>query len=100
MKRMESLLKSAGILPEALSPVPSELDDEDPANDDRQPSQDPRSSAHPSVSSPASRASSGPYEAACFRGSGDIEGATVFKTHERDDSRYFGPSSIPCWVRF
>ena len=100
MERMESLLKNAGILQEALSPVPSELDDDDPVNDERQPSQDPRSSAHPSVSSPASRASSGPYEAACFRGSGDIEGATVFKTHERDDSRYFGSSSIPYWVRF
>lgn len=98
LKKIESLLKTAGILNEAdLHGDPS--DDEDELHDED------RDVAHQRSGSVA-RSSDGSYaslgspdcEAALFPGGGDLEATPLFRQHERDDSRYFGELPRDCSV--
>lgn len=85
------MLKAAGILHEGdISPDELSDDDYDPSDEKGDFSQRPQSSGQTSHVSFTSRASSG--EVDYFPSVGDVEGAPIFKSHERDDSRYFGSS--------
>ncbi|KAF3387590.1 hypothetical protein F1880_000621 [Penicillium rolfsii] len=92
LSRMESLLKAAGVLREGdMSPDELSEDDYDPADEKGDISnQRPQSSSQKSHVSFMSRASSG--EVDYFPSEGDVEAAPIFRSHERDDSRYFGRS--------
>ncbi|KAJ5514623.1 Transcription factor [Penicillium fimorum] len=76
--RVESLLKTAGILQESDMSHDefSDEDDDGPASPDIS-----------SVSSPNSN-----FGASLRSNGGDIEGTPIFRADERDDSRYFGKS--------
>lgn len=98
LEKIESLLKSAGILNEAdlhdnLSDDEGELPDEDWGFAHQRT----ESFAHSSDDSYASQSSPG-CETALFPGGGDLEAAPLFRQHERDDSRYFGV--FPFRLRF
>lgn len=86
------MLKAAGILHEGdISPDELSEDDYDPTDEKGDfPNQRPQSSGQTSHVSFTSRASSG--EVDYFPSVGDVEAAPIFRSHERDDSRYFGSS--------
>lgn len=95
LSRVESLLKAAGILHEGdISSDESSEDEYEPSNEKPNTSHKrPQSSGQTSHASFTSRASSG--EVDYFPSTGDVEAAPIFRSHERDDSRYFGPSPKP-----
>ncbi|KAJ5095833.1 Transcription factor [Penicillium alfredii] len=76
--RIESLLKTAGILREGDMSDDLSGDEDDGIE-------------HLSNTSPASRTSS-EREGSTFPGGGDLEATSIFRVDERDDSRYFGRS--------
>lgn len=94
LEKIESLLKTAGILNESNF-VNESSDDEDgfPNNDWEIAHRRAESFAHSSDGSCPSQSSPG-CEAALFPGGGDLEATPLFRQHERDDSRYFGVLSF------
>lgn len=94
LEKIESLLKTAGILNESNS-VNELSDDEDgsPSNDWEIAHRRAESFAHSSDGSCPSQ-SSPSCEAALFPGGEDLEATSLFRQHERDDSRYFGVLSF------
>jgi hypothetical protein len=76
LARVESLLKTAGILPEGDMSHDEFSDDEDDALANYDLS---------STSSPPSR-----LAASLATKGGDLEGTPIFRADKRDDSRYFG----------
>ncbi|OKP14788.1 Activator of stress genes 1 [Penicillium subrubescens] len=96
LSRIESLLKAAGILHEGdISPDELSEDDYDPTDEkgdfsNPRPQSSGQTSHVSSHISFTSRASSG--EVDYFPSVGDVEAAPIFRSHERDDSRYFGRS--------
>jgi hypothetical protein len=94
LSRIESLLKAAGILHEGdISPDELSEDDYDPTDEkgdfsNPRPQSSGQTSHVSSHISFTSRASSG--EVDYFPSVGDVEAAPIFRSHERDDSRYFG----------
>ena len=100
LSRVESLLKAAGILHDGdISSDESSEDEYEPSDEKLTTSHKrPQSSGQTSHASFTSRASSG--EVDYFPSTGDVEAAPIFRSHERDDSRYFGslpklPLSLP-----
>jgi hypothetical protein len=90
LSKVETLLKAAGILHED-DISPDELSDDDYDRSDEKgdlSSRRPQSSGQISQVSFASRASNG--EVDYFPSVGDVEATPMFKSHERDDSRYYG----------
>jgi hypothetical protein len=99
LSRIESLLKAAGILHEGdISSDELSEDDYDPTDEKGDHSnQRPQSSGQTSHVSFTSRTSSG--EVDYFPSVGDVEAAPIFRSHERDDSRYFGSSTgLSLWL--
>lgn len=95
LSRVESLLKAAGILHEDSISSDELSEDEYEPSDEKVDSfhQRPQSSGQTSHVSFTSRASSG--EVDYFPNTGDVEAAPIFRSHERDDSRYFGSLALP-----
>ncbi|KAJ6021778.1 hypothetical protein N7540_007282 [Penicillium herquei] len=90
LERVESLLLAAGILHESdITQDTLSEDDDGNASDDRWDSNErPGSSCRTSTHSESSEY----YDAEQFPGGGDVEATPIFKSHESDDSRYFGRS--------
>ncbi|KAJ6136291.1 hypothetical protein N7512_001451 [Penicillium capsulatum] len=93
LERVESLLRTAGILQDGnMGHYLSDVEEDDDFGEDRQADQRPKSAGHASTLSSASGASPDHSGTACFRGGGDLEVGSIFRAHESDDSRYFGRS--------
>lgn len=94
LEKIESLLKTAGILNESnFVDEPSDDEDGFPYNEWEIAHRRAESFAHSSDGSCPSQSSPG-CEAALFPGGGDLEATSLFRQHERDDSRYFGVLSF------
>jgi hypothetical protein len=95
LERVESLLKTAGILHEDEMTHDDLSDDEVEALDDRWDARHrrPDSSGFSSNRSSTTQESWG-HEIENYAGGGDLEATAIFKQHEQDDSRYFGRSSL------
>lgn len=96
LRRVESLLQATGILQEnditfkALSDDESEASIDDLLDADQRPDSSGGSSNRSSDSYASSeQRAPAPYE-------GGIEVAPIFKSHESDETRYFGWLSHPC----
>ncbi|KAJ5212336.1 uncharacterized protein N7498_003982 [Penicillium cinerascens] len=93
LERVESLLKTAGILHEDEMTTDDLSDDEVEGLDERWDArhQRPESSDMSSNRSSTTQESWG-HDIENYAGGGDIEAASIFRQHEQDDSRYFGRS--------
>lgn len=89
--RVESLLQAAGILQESDLSHDTLLDgEEEDLPDETGDSHYHKNQNSPGHSSYLSSRSSDHDDAISFPGGGDVEVTSIFKGHERDDSRYFG----------
>lgn len=93
LERVESLLKTAGILHEDDMTINDFSDDEVEVLDERWDArhQRPESSGMSSNRSSTTQ-ESWSHDVENYAGGGDIEATSIFRQHEQDDSRYFGRS--------
>ncbi|KAJ5669074.1 hypothetical protein N7462_010144 [Penicillium macrosclerotiorum] len=91
LEKVESLLKAAGILHEGVQGDLYDEQDELPDEEWETAHERAQSLGKSSINSSVSHSSSD-RERDFFPESGDVEIAPIFKSHERDDSRYFGRS--------